>query len=1820
MDALISSAVEEICYRGEAGVALPSLWGKLTPPPSPSLKASLWSNLLLIPTLQFSAGGKEKPLSPEDPKIQRVEDAEKLKLKIVAKEHLRDCFVGLYDVPSTGVNPRERRALERIAIAREDGITQSQLAKEFNMEGKNFFYIVKNLESRNLIVRQPAIVKTKEAGGAGETKSAVSTNLMYLSRYATHLGVQQRFEINKEERDLGDAEEADVNEDGYAGDGLKDDVLVKDNLPAMRAICDKLDGANGNVLVISDVKRNLGYCGRTGHRAWRHIFQKLKEAGLVEEFDAKVNDKVERCIHLLKKFSPKIFETKPLAGSRGCDENGQMKFGRRPKINEQVLELPINQQIYDMVDGKGTEGVTGIEVCSRLGLDKKKTYERFRDLVDRFGMHIEAESHKKTAIYRYWTSANYNKRASIAGIGKSETPSRLAASAFEAVCLDVPNQSTEISSMNNHLISGGDRVHQRNLSEGGIDTETSKCFEDDANVDSGQVPDTDHVSKGAASSRGLDMVCVDIESNGVSSETSQITLLKQPSSHQTPLTSDSALREQRVLERLQDEKIVLRVVLHKWLVSLEKDKRKGSIMDRRTVDRILNKLQEEGHCRCVTFYVPSVSNCGRSRMAHVILHSSIESVLPEQVYDKFREFEKLSRQGSARCRANDSVPVLSGVTRSQIPADSDDQASRSGAMRTNGFVLAKMVRAKLLHTFFWDFLSASDGWDDILSSGFKLFSLQAAVKAIPLELFLQVAGSTQKIDNLVEKCKLGLRLNDLPAEEYRSLMDTLATGRLSLVIDVLRRLKLIRLIPVEHSEDGSMLPHAMFTDAMEFKPYIEEPPPIVARSLDLRPRYRHDFVLSNREAVEDYWKTLEFCYAAADPNAAFHAFPGSAVPEVFSQRSWTSTRVMSAEQRAELLKRIVNDSTKQKIRYKECETIAMDLNLTLQQVLHFYYDKHHRVLETKGKSNCEDAGPSDNKKKSRKRKKSLQKNSRKKGRPADEELVEPELGELSDGVGHDMEGQSPLPATEHDHNLAAYQAHTPAGNVINTADGESSKLSEYALSKIMPRREQQRFSWSDDADRQLIIQYARHRSILGARFHRVDWNQIPGLPGPPKTCARRMATLKRNKSLRKALMKLCNILSERYVKHLEKNQGAFANGHLTRVLHRHSTVGGFDGGQPAGVSNMDAAGSNEEQWDDFSEQNIKEAFDDVILYKQLTPKASKGAEEWSNLKGDSEGCNVREFGPFSPGTPSGNLQNLGHGKRSESRKRLKHHKLQERFMKCLNESSGVDIQLSKSVAISNAVELLKLVFLSSSTLPDLQNMLGETLRHYSEHDLFAAFSYLRANKILIGGNGGPFVLSQQFLHNISKSPFPSNTGKMAARFSNWLREAKDHLIGGGIALKDDLQCGDILHLFALVSSGEMAVSPCVPDGDLGEADAPRSSKRKTDDDDEPCDGEKSKKLISMRDSELFSRREKGFPGLRVSIRCATILPDNVLEPLDDRENGTDSSQKDIMDIDSITPSARLSSKSSWEAMTGYASYLHGNAYSPTEGSFFSAEVFRASYKAIHNAGDQGLSIEEVSKTLAMPGEDMGECVVDVLQTFGRVLKINAFDSVRVVDALYRSKYCLTLKATLDGDPKPPAAPESSGRSDDSDRVVQPETNDEVDPKLQATTEPASIKGDNDVHRVTILNLPDGAVPLIEPQSSASPKSDPQDPDDIVDFPEHRIDGKTSVPLLPWINGDGSTNKVVFRGLIRRALGTVMQNPGILEEDVIKRMDVLNPQSCRRLLELMILDGHLNVRKMHQSTANAPPALLGSLLRNNLSKPKSVYRNHFFANPKSASLL
>lgn len=253
---------------------------------------------------------------------------------------------------------------------------------------------------------------------------------------------------------------------------------------------------------------------------------------------------------------------------------------------------------------------------------------------------------------------------------------------------------------------------------------------------------------------------------------------------------------------LQTEKIIIKPELQRWLESFEKDKK--TRMDRRTLTHCLKKLEKEGKCKLMVFSIPGVSNCGHHREILVALHPSVEgsaSELSDQVHNKLRSFEMQIRGALSHTKKEVPVPILHGIERIQINANSDTQSVKSEVMRANGFVLAKMVRTKLLHRFLWGYVRNSGTCTEISSltknvnplknpqSSCLLFGLDAAIKAMPFELFLQVVGSALKWTDMIEKCKSGLLLSDFSNEEYKNLMDTRATGRLSWLIDILRRLK-----------------------------------------------------------------------------------------------------------------------------------------------------------------------------------------------------------------------------------------------------------------------------------------------------------------------------------------------------------------------------------------------------------------------------------------------------------------------------------------------------------------------------------------------------------------------------------------------------------------------------------------------------------------------------------------------------------------------------------------------------------------------------------------------------------------------------------------------------------------------------------------------------------------------------------------------------------------------------------------------------------------------------------------------------------------------
>lgn len=93
--------------------------------------------------------------------------------------------------------------------------------------------------------------------------------------------------------------------------------------------------------------------------------------------------------------------------------------------------------------------------------------------------------------------------------------------------------------------------------------------------------------------------------------------------------------------------------------------------------------------------------------------------------------------------------------------------------------------------------------------------------------------------------------------------------------------------------------------------------------------------------------------------------------------------------------------------------------------------------------------------------------------------------------------------------------------------------------------------------------------------------------------------------------------------------------------------------------------------------------------------------------------------------------------------------------------------------------------------------------------------------------------------------------------------------------------------------------------------------------------------------------------------------------------------------------------------------------------------------------------------------------------------------------------------------------------------------------------PGPIKMLGDGHTVTVINVQSKlSSPHIYSKNSEENPSTPREDDDSSCY--HDCEGHIYRPILPWINGDGSTNSTVYEGLSRRIIGYVMHYPGLME--------------------------------------------------------------------------
>lgn len=106
---------------------------------------------------------------------------------------------------------------------------------------------------------------------------------------------------------------------------------------------------------------------------------------------------------------------------------------KNKKSGDLIAELPIEHQIYDLVNDAGSSGIIVFEVAERLGIHKKEIRKRIESLCSTFGMIMDKEKCKKTKVFRVWAPGKRNAGSANAILKESEnvTESKVTADIVE---------------------------------------------------------------------------------------------------------------------------------------------------------------------------------------------------------------------------------------------------------------------------------------------------------------------------------------------------------------------------------------------------------------------------------------------------------------------------------------------------------------------------------------------------------------------------------------------------------------------------------------------------------------------------------------------------------------------------------------------------------------------------------------------------------------------------------------------------------------------------------------------------------------------------------------------------------------------------------------------------------------------------------------------------------------------------------------------------------------------------------------------------------------------------------------------------------------------------------------------------------------------------------------------------------------------------------------------------------------------------------------------------------------------------------------------
>ena len=228
------------------------------------------------------------------------------------------------------LNQSSMNVIEEVACSRTEGILQASLGKNLGIDPKSIFYHLKAPIESGLVQSTAVAAKT----------------------FYTNLLIHQRFLRVK-----GD----DDDDDEYVVDVSENSKVTCDFHLARRTLCQLLQEAQNNTLILQDVRLLMKEAGFDVPSYYlKNMVIRLVDDGCLERLNVRFEDTFYLCIKLIKHYDTFLAECAAQSNESGeGDGHDVCAFGLR-------YDMSLVQQIYIIVAAYGQKGATSSDIRKHL--------------------------------------------------------------------------------------------------------------------------------------------------------------------------------------------------------------------------------------------------------------------------------------------------------------------------------------------------------------------------------------------------------------------------------------------------------------------------------------------------------------------------------------------------------------------------------------------------------------------------------------------------------------------------------------------------------------------------------------------------------------------------------------------------------------------------------------------------------------------------------------------------------------------------------------------------------------------------------------------------------------------------------------------------------------------------------------------------------------------------------------------------------------------------------------------------------------------------------------------------------------------------------------------------------------------------------------------------------------------------------------------------------------------------------------------------------------------------------------------------------------